>query len=413
MRRSSIIRALSGTGIALAALLTVMKAEAISNGITTSDLAKTVMFVHKYSSTGSDLGVGTAANIFASRCFLSAGHVGENAHPDNSWVYSGQTYSPFFGGKRQKLETIRVLSASEVYQDVAVFWAQNSTTPNDDQGRPRLQEPADYTKVDYGGNLPGTTTGVTIFGYGNNTPQGGSGTRRRGIAKYLNYKKGTEVIPALDGARYILGVGPTGQLGCSGDSGGPLFAMGDYSKTYGVLSMGGNLLGQDCSGSATGALGNFYTAIDSAKRNVAGAQSNKEWVDKQTTDICGKKMSFFFGAPSGYLTGTLEDYRYVYSDNLSINGAIDCDPTVDAEDPPGTGMDCDEMVHEGETLEFTATPDSGWHFAEWMDADPETNTNCPCVGQGATCTVEYEDMGYYDDDESIDDSLCMVVFEED
>jgi hypothetical protein len=290
--------------------------------------------------------------------------------------------------------------------DVAVLWLKNEDPPPGDTTHPRMKEPGDYEKIAHGGLIAnGTATGVTIMGYGESTGAtlllGGVGYKRKGLARLLGHIPGTLNLPPEDGGHYVLFRGPTGQIHCPGDSGGPLFKMGDYSRTYGVMS---TLHGGDCPSIER----SNVTSVDSSK--TATGTSNLDWVNRTATEICGKSMGFFFNPnDGGYVDGTLRNAIYTYSDDPSIDGDVYCDPVVYPGDP---ASDCGEVVHAEEYLELTAHPDPGWHFVEWQDFFPYAPSYlfCPCVGQDETCTALYEDMGYYDAGISIDDAVCTVVF---
>lgn len=368
---------------------------AIRDGFQTNELPKTVMALETRTSTGMFLGYGTATNIFAPRCLLTAGHVVQAVTAGESWAFQGENVKS--GGKWQLWEKFVPRDGSVREQDLAVIWLQNSKAPPE-AVTPRMQEPGDYSHIEYGGLFPASETGTSMMGYGKNMTGSGAGIKRKGYAKYTAYNPGTNVNPPLDGGWYHIDKGPTGQFTCGGDSGGPLFRMGNFAKTYGVASAVGSLNGPEC---GTGfLLGMIYTSIDSAK--IQGGTSNKEWVDQTTTDICTKKALFIPMDFHGSVTGTLQNYRYIYSDMPQMNGSISC--------ALSGGSDCVENVHYQESLSVTAVPYSGWQFSSWLNGGGSLKP-CPCVGQGANCTIEYDDIGYYDEEISSDEAICIASFQ--
>lgn len=394
---SSSQRALS-LGAMLMALLVIglPSAYAVRNGIATNDLPKTVMAFINTTSTGAISGKATVTNIHKPRCMLTAAHVAENISPPNetTWIFQGQSiWEP---GKWQRIQSVRMYPAfTSPMTDLAVLWLKNEDPPAGDTTHPRMKEPGDYAKIDHGGLIPNTDTGVTIMGYGTGgltTPQ--TGVKRKGTSIFIGLVSGPALNPPEDGGYYVSLAGTAGHITCPGDSGGPLFKLNDYSRTYGVAST------STCSPS----IGAKHTSVDSAKK--PGGFSNLEWVNRNATELCGIVMSFFFPG-YGYVTGTLVGATYTYSDDTLVDGDVYCDPTIDLGDP---GDDCHEIVHSGEYLELTAHPDPGWHFASWQHVDEPGHILCPCVGQDETCIASYEDMGYYGPGISIDSAACEVEF---
>jgi Trypsin len=209
-------------------------------------------------------------------------------------------------------------------------------------------------------------------------------------------------MPPRDGGFYtLLSQGPTSQMACVGDSGGPLFRStgtgAQYGRTFGVASA---IAGSCDTGQFT-----FFTSLDTAAR--PGNLSNKAWVDRAITETCTKKVSVVV-PPEGKVEGSLMNASFTYSDDISINGEIDCP----FNDP---ARDCVENVHYDESLAVVALPTSpSYIFKEWVT--PILNPSpwdalCPCVGQGASCNILYDDIGYYDADVSTDNVVCEAVFE--
>lgn len=370
------------TSVFLAVVLlgiTTAVADAIRKGTTTNDLLKTVMMIGEPVEGG--IAISTTTNVWKPRCLLTTAH--DLGAPANLTLYQGQN-EPF--DKFQKAAKVKKYPGfNSPNTDLAVVWVEHIT------GTGRLQEPADYSPLPYGAAaLLAATDEISMMGYGSNkdeAPTGGK-VKRKGVAKIDAAVSGPVQSPAYDGGWYKIVPTAADQLVCEGDSGGPLFKKDDYTRVHGVAV--GGTPGKTCETDTQ----SYYTALDMASR--PGQLSNQAWVDRATTEICGKK-GVIAPAEHGKVSAVLYNERYTYSDDETINGVmLDCRTT---------GGDCVEMVHAGEYLIIGASADAGWQFDHWM------GTNCPCTSDTTgVCTMEYDDMGLYNATTSADESTCSPVF---
>jgi MYXO-CTERM domain-containing protein len=90
-------------------------------------------------------------------------------------------------------------------------------------------------------------TEVAVVGFGNNTPSGGSGTKRWGLTTLEGVN--------LPGNTTVLGGGDEPSV-CPGDSGGPAFILGvdGIWRVFGIASTVSIINGEDCGGVATHAI---------------------------------------------------------------------------------------------------------------------------------------------------------------
>ena len=407
--------------LGMSAIIGVGTTFAIRQGTPTNDLLKTVMALKaEITVDGNTTHVwGTATNITYPRCFVTAAHnfinplnggeIGDN----QIGVVQGQHPATGSGGVKFQLLANRFPHGefdvqAPMWADIAVFQVEKEAGAN------RLQK-ADYAPIEYGGDLgPANTTytgatfgsgaqttghrDVDIMGYGafsgstmmEPTKAMGLGHKRKGVAHARNLVSGSLQNPVKIGGFYtVVPTSSGGQLGCYGDSGGPLFKTNDTTRTYGVLV--GTTAGSTCNAATY----SYYTAIDEL-----GTQTMKAWVKSAVTAICATELNTSISpSNTGKVTGTLEDDPDIYPGDPLVDGDIACGT--------GTDGDCKEMVHDGEWINLTATANSGYSFYRWEDG----LYHCPCNGSSSvTCNLAYDDLGTYGVDISVDKSDCKAVF---
>lgn len=410
--------------ITIASVIGASSAFAIRQGTATNDLLKTVMATKATITVGQenfDIW-GTATNVKYPRCFLTAEHNLTNPNTQQSIgdaqisIVQGQ-HPITQGGKSQKVGGRS--TSHEAYAYATPMWFDLVVLLLEaKEGENRLVK-ADYAPIAYGGNLGPANTAYTgqgfgsgaetaghrdvdIIGYGafsGSTMTGplsvmGMGHKRKGVAHARNLVSGPSQTPAKTGGFYtVVPTASGGKLACPGDSGGPLFKTGDTTTTYGVASGASPT-------SCNAATFVYYTVIDD-NRILPNGDSTKKWIDTNVALVCAARLNSFINPTNGgAVTGTLVGATFTSEDNTIIDGDIACGV--------GTDDDCTEMVHDGESITLTATPDTGYHFVRWQDKINE----CPCDGStDPECLVEFDDMGTYTEEVSIDVSDCEAVFE--
>jgi len=170
------------------------------------------------------------------------------------------------------------------------------------------------------------------------------------------------------------------QIGCPGDSGGPLIEGG---AQLGVLSLGSD---GDCKKITR----NAYTVFE--------PMTNFDWMDRTMEADCTQWLTVKI-IGQGTVKGTIAPaQRFLLG--VRNNDKIDC---------PG---DCAENFHQAtpsraaQEMNITATPAAGWTFVSWK-SDPKRKCQC---GGSASCLVTQKAMGTYTQTDSIDEDVCIAEF---
>jgi hypothetical protein len=182
-----------------------------------------------------------------------------------------------------------------------------------------------------------------------------------------------------------------------GDSGGPAFIA---NTVYGIVSgAGGNpyFFGYDKD--------YFYVGVDQYA-DGGTKKNNNEWLRKYADFICTKSVHVYPKTGVASINGsTLRSYLYP---EIEANGRINFVPS-------NSNSDGIELIHEGMTISLSATLEPGFSFVQWegtiITGTDRTERNlCPCNGStNPVCTLNYEDIGIYDQVNSIDEAQCSVV----
>ncbi|MBK8254878.1 MAG: hypothetical protein IPK82_19740 [Polyangiaceae bacterium] len=348
---------------------------------------------------------GTGFNILYPRCILTAEH-----HPV-SRIYAGVNLQGNLAGKlNQDVDTrIPHPDPHKSRRDLAILWMKALKS---EAGNPRLQE-ADYSKIELkdsmgltsadlkaDGTLNNESAGapidVRLIGYGDNDTVMGADTggsiRRHGDAEARFFIQGSAqtVYPKFQGGFYhiVAKAGAAARAACSGDSGGPVLHDG---KAFAVIS---NSEDVDCNKVT------WTRATSLDKGAIPNKKSNWDWVHETAEKTCGKKMGAGKGC-DGKVIGTVSPAQSMALDStLNSEIRVGEDNCFGEEDPT-------EMVHYGQTITLTATPNPGYQFDHW------TGSYCPCEGSSSpTCVASYNDIGFYTETVSIDESFCFALFEQ-
>lgn len=401
---------------ATAFLLVATPVLAIRYGANTSADRTSVLAIR--SDLTADASVGTAEVVKFPRCLVTAQHVAE-AMGTSSYVFAADNVligNYITQDVLNTLEDARIARtknlgvAGDPLVDVSVLWLDNKldqTVGVDTDRRIQENEYAPFNlgvAQDFGftpttyGDSPEAPSLVWLMGYGINNPDDdtGAGRKREGPAYATAYREELHVSNdgVTRGAYFeVEPVSVGGQIGCKGDSGGPL-RLGN--TLYGVLSVGE---GHSTCKSITG---NKFTAFNSSPV-IPG---NYERVLQAIAETCNKTIHFGVSG-SGTVTGTMLTSEPRFADNVALNHEISCNPL----NP--NAIDCSEYIHAPETLNVQAVPDGDWEFFRWdttvysckCDTNPDENVREP-----ATCSIPYAHVGYYTPQSSYDFSGCRAVF---
>jgi Divergent InlB B-repeat domain len=135
--------------------------------------------------------------------------------------------------------------------------------------------------------------------------------------------------------------------------------------------------------------GNVFTALDNSK--VGTDKSNIEWLESAAEDLCGKAIH---AAPKDAKTGKVSGI--IYGGNTAPNpGIAKLNDAIACSD---TSYDCDEMIHDDESVTLTATAKTNYAFDKWTDGAGNQSALCPCSlldPANPTCNFSYESVGFY------------------
>jgi hypothetical protein len=373
----------------------------------------------------------TSVNIRYPRCLMTARH----CLPTGRFLQGQNVTGPSTATRQQPTDRERAHpgpstgihpdlypSTYNEWTDLGVVWLKN-LQPG---AQARIVSPDGYTPLNLIVPAAGKVLGLTsvsfghtsaisepavvarIVGYGQRTDNDATwGRRRSGYAKITSYHQGSWQGPWQGEGGPLLGSvlrvepGESDQLGCAGDSGGPLFVGGGRRsdpRVAGILSTGHG--GEACTD------GDFdsYSAFDDDP--IAGGESNFDWSDRTMEELCTKTLYVRIEG-SGTVGGTLAPLQRLPL-GLVNNSQIQC---------PG---DCEENFHAkasdgvaAQAIDIVAAPAPGWHFSHWK-SEQNPRRKCQCDGSGdPTCHVDEAPMGFYSEMESIDLDVCIAVFEQD
>ena len=336
--------------------------------------------VFKVSKTSGATG---SANSYYERCLITAAHVAQGTEPGN-FIFNNPP------GLHEHQMVVRTTAWSVAGdKDIGFIWVTGLT------GILRISE-WDWTPSDYATTPLAPTKVVHLVGFGEDGA-GGAGKRRWGISEMY----GSQAFPHPDGqtgSYFVRKKSPFNYIGCQGDSGGPMLHNG---KIYGVFSMGSaapcNQITQNIYTSTShSAVVNHKLPYLYSRACYKTLVTNAFNPNLDACSDCGEVV----GSMSGI--GHRDPIYDSGDDDWDEN--VNCDP-----DDPNEG-DCEENIvqMDNETMTLTASPDNGCSFVRW---DKRTGY-CPCHGSlVSTCTLNFNNIGYYDEMTSVDGAECFAVFD--
>jgi hypothetical protein len=424
--RITTLRPLAGAIVSLLGLFSLCDtALAVVNGIETNGRPNTVFMatmIPDEEIEGHDhIGVGTITAVKYPRCMITAKHVMEGGL---DVVVKGRDLRDITSSTyRQKIATWKGTEAlpvyvSKKYRDIAVAWMENKSSDTfygvnritRDMYEPlALATPTHEDNLGLEPNTSGETSEggpkvVLVEGYGvSGTVDGkevGQSVKRVGYPHATLFRLGVGTPGSY--IKTVARAGDGNRIGCAGDSGAALTLSGS-NKVVGILSSGSE--GNEHCGDETVA---FYSAFDHS--NYTDDKTNWTRVNELVKTTCGVNAMGFKAPQSigqGYVVGSLsspQEWPPIEND-LQFNDAIfmgDSTPNQDFR----------EFIHEGQDMVLNAIPSPGSYFMRWEQYGINTPYgNCPCYGSSnPVCIMEYDQVGYYDEDTSLDVSTCLAKF---
>ncbi len=392
---------------------------AIWNGMNVVSSGANGIFMFSYSdATGNYHPVelaATASNVKYARCMVTAKHVIDRNYTHAFKGDDLRSITPDV--PQQEIVRTKTLAASFLYpdqRDIGVAWLSNELEGTSGITRILLSDYSKWAiaKAD-GLGLTADADELTVangivshlVGYGHNDviepfPETAPGAfqdvgigRKRGADPVMTYFR-----EAGPGASIWMRprAGDAWRHSCEGDSGAPLQTA---STVHGVLSRGTGGKCVDRHNDLT--VFSVFTDPESE-----GVESNWQEVNRMIEEVCVKSLTVHKVGALGKVEGTLSPGHEwpPLVPNLKFTDDILCGDGVAPED-----MDCVEDMHEGMTMTLEAIPGQDSAFDYWYGLAGQP---CPCQGSDvSTCVVPFDDMGYYAQNMSIDESLCVALFE--
>ncbi|OGJ55520.1 hypothetical protein A3D88_04685 [Candidatus Peribacteria bacterium RIFCSPHIGHO2_02_FULL_52_16] len=345
---------------------------------------------------------GTAAVIKYPRCVLTSGFgAGKTMYKGDDLIHinnNTKRAAPVAGGVGPDQSTPWV--------DFAVLFLEKKP-----DGAVKYIQEADYTPLvlskaeNFGleAGVLGSKSGYLV-GYGHTGVSQGTNTggmvRHSGLTEGALYKLGSSQTPPVKGSTLrAYPFYPTAPIGCFGDDGSPL------QRAEGVTGVMGTMASANA-GLCSGITFNEYSTFDDT--NDTGGKTNWKRVNQMIEATCGKTLNTGkTGGGTGKVEGEMgsgQEWPPDEDPTYAFNAAMDCGDGIEDQD-------CTEFMHVGQVMTLEAIADTGSVFVKWVDGPPSYEF-CPCAeSTNATCVVDYDDMGYYDEENTIDLSGCYAEFD--
>ena len=358
-------------------------------------------------------GIGTGFAAFRrKRCLVTAAHM-VKFNPTMVAVSVDQSATPYNYNIRQvvarqqsRWNTDQDLFTQPRSTDIGILWLTNFQNP------PTGPKKFIDTYVPFSISrepLAGLPTNLTVVGYGPDPVYQNTDSKNR--RTYWDLRFDAYLNPFVE-------YGSSWNLDSSDVPKGSLYVSNDYATawtTYGD-SGGPAFVGNTVYGIVQGVhaytilkkpveYDYYYTGVEQYA-DGGTKKNNNEWLRKYADFVCTKSVSVYPRTGVAGINGST--IRTYYYPEIEANGKINFVPS-------SSNSDGFEFIHEGMTISLSATLEQGFSFVQWegpiiLGTDGTNKNLCPCNGsKNPVCTLSYDNIGIYDEVNSIDEAQCSVV----